>query len=149
MKTDREIRKIIIHCTDSEWGDVEAVRSWHQSRGWDDIGYHFLIGNAYPQYENIKQRKPQPDHDGAILEGRKINHIGAHTLGQNLDSIGIALVGVNTFSKAQIVSLVNLLKLLLNRYHLQKKDVYGHYEFDSRKSCPNLDMKWLREEILS
>lgn len=143
----REIGKIVVHCTDSEYGDVEAIRSWHLQRGWDDIGYHFVIGNAYPTYADLKNRRPNPAHDGAILEGRDIQHIGAHCRGHNYDSIGVALVGVNTFSKAQLQSLVNLLKLLMQQYHIGLERVYGHYELDGRKSCPNIDMEYFRKEI--
>ena len=55
------------------------------SEGWRDIGYNFLI-----------------DKCGTIYEGRAggVTHpvLGAHTLGFNTDSSGIALLG--TFSKA-------------------------------------------------
>jgi len=145
----RPIRKIIIHCTDSEWGNIEIIDSWHRARGWDEIGYHFLVGNAYPTYLNLKNRRPQMEHDGMILEGRPIEKMGAHCRGHNLDSIGIALIGINTFSKSQIKSLVQLIKFLMKQYELQITDVYGHYEFDARKSCPNMDMNYFREEIFA
>ncbi|APF16990.1 N-acetylmuramoyl-L-alanine amidase family 2 [Caldithrix abyssi DSM 13497] len=143
----REIRKIIIHCTDSQWGNVEIIDRWHKERGWDGVGYHYLILNSYPTYRSLKDRRPEPENDGLIKEGRDLEKIGAHCRGHNLDSIGIALVGVNTFSKAQIYSLQKLIKVLLKQFHLSINNVYGHYEFDNRKSCPNLDMEWFREML--
>ena len=121
----RKINKIIIHCTDSEFGDVETIDGWHKARGWKGIGYHFLIGNAYPKYENYKERIPVIEHDGLILEGRPIEQVGAHTLHHNLDSIGIALVGSNTFTRAQLHSLMKLIKMLLKQFNLSIADVYG------------------------
>ena len=141
----REIRKIIVHCTDSTWGNVQIIDRWHKERGWDSIGYHYLILNSYPTYRSLKERRPSPESDGLIEEGRPLEKIGAHCRGHNLDSIGIALVGVNTFSKAQIYSLQKLIKLLLRQFNLSINDVYGHYEFNRMKSCPNLDMDWFRE----
>ncbi|APF20321.1 N-acetylmuramoyl-L-alanine amidase family 2 [Caldithrix abyssi DSM 13497] len=143
----REIRKIIIHCTDSQWGNVEIIDRWHKERGWEGIGYHYLILNSYPTYSSLKDRRPEPENDGLIEEGRDLEKIGAHCRGHNLDSIGIALVGVNTFSKAQIYNLQQLIKVLLKQFHLSINNVYGHYEFDNRKSCPNLDMEWFREML--
>lgn len=51
-----------------------------ESRGWDDIGWNFLIGG-----------------DGAVYVGRGWEHQGAHTKGFNVNSTGIAFVG--TFTK--------------------------------------------------
>ncbi|APF20384.1 N-acetylmuramoyl-L-alanine amidase family 2 [Caldithrix abyssi DSM 13497] len=143
----RPIRKIIIHCTDSEWGNVQAIDAWHKQRGWDGIGYHFLIGNVYPEYQNIKNLHPVPEHDGLILEGRPIEKMGAHCRGHNYDSIGVALVGVKTFSKAQLYSLINLLKLLMKQFQIDVDQIYGHYEFDPLKSCPNIDVEWFKKML--
>lgn len=46
------------------------------TRGWDDIGYNFLVGG-----------------DGNVYEGRDWDRLGAHTLGYNVRSIGIAFIG--------------------------------------------------------
>ena len=40
--------KIILHCSDTEDDgearDLEAIRRYHiEVKGWDDIGYHFVI----------------------------------------------------------------------------------------------------------
>lgn len=51
-----------------------------ESRGWDDIGYNFLVGG-----------------DGNAYEGRGWNKQGAHTKGFNDGSICIAFIG--TFTK--------------------------------------------------
>ncbi len=144
----RTIRKIIVHCTDSNYGDIKTIDRWHKERGFDGIGYHFLIYNTLPDYSSYKNRKPVPENDGLIMEGRDLQKIGAHCRGHNFDSIGVALVGVNTFSKAQIFSLVNLVKLLMKQFGVGKNNVLGHYELNPAKSCPNIDMEYFREKIL-
>ncbi len=140
----REIKKIILHCTDSKWGDVKAIDAWHRQRGWDGIGYHYVILNTYPTYASIKEKEPVPENDGLIVEGRPLWKIGAHCRGHNYDSVGIALVGVDTFSKAQLYSAAKLVKLMMKQFGIGIDNVYGHYEFNSYKSCPNINMDWFR-----
>ncbi|MFH1435999.1 MAG: N-acetylmuramoyl-L-alanine amidase [Pseudomonadota bacterium] len=56
---------------------VRAIQRYHMdSRGWCDIGYHFLVGI-----------------DGSIYEGRPLHLIGAHVGGQNTGNIGISFIG--------------------------------------------------------
>ena len=71
----RKIKQIIVHCSATKEGqDFKAkdIKRWHFERGFSDIGYHYVV-----------------DLDGTIEEGRSLELIGAHTKGQNRDSIGI------------------------------------------------------------
>ena len=76
----RNIDKIIIHCSATKEGvavSTATIRNWHiKGRGWSDIGYHYVI-----------------QLDGTIDYGRPINRIGAHTKGENENSIGICYIG--------------------------------------------------------
>jgi hypothetical protein len=42
----REIEHIVVHCADT-YADmnigVEQIRKWHLKRGWNDVGYHYVI----------------------------------------------------------------------------------------------------------
>lgn len=143
----RPIKKIIIHCSDSNWGNAATINQWHLERGFDKIGYHYVILNAYPEYRNIKEREPRLVSDGLIEYGRSISEIGAHCVGQNEDSIGICLIGENIFSSVQIEALISITHKLMQEYKLKIKDVYGHYEFNPIKSCPNINMDWLRIKL--
>ena len=43
----RPIKEIIIHCTATVEGKmvrVSDVDRWHKAKGWNGIGYHYLIG---------------------------------------------------------------------------------------------------------
>lgn len=115
-----DLTKAVIHHTAS--GDVSAdtIDQWHKERGWDGIGYHFVI------------RK-----NGAIETGRPLDKIGAHAKGRN-NYVGIVLCGYDDFSKEQITSLISLLKAL------KIKHIEAHHE-----SCPGkgLDLNYIRKEI--
>ena len=102
----REIDDIIIHCTATRKNrpyTVEDIRRSHLKRGFDDIGYHYLIYL-----------------DGTVHVGRPIEIVGAHAYGHNQHSIGVCYVGgldrrgrpCNTLNRAQERSLVMLIKVL-------------------------------------
>ena len=75
----RQIKEIILHCSATPEGKdytVETIRKWHLARGFNDIGYHYVIYR-----------------DGSIHKGRPIEKAGAHTTGHNSYSIGICYIG--------------------------------------------------------
>ena len=128
----RTIDKIIIHCTATSAGrtvTVKDVDAWHRQRGFQGIGYHYLIGL-----------------NGETWNGRPIEVIGAHTLGQNARSIGVCYVGgmdlsdkpADTRTLAQKNALVTLLKSLKAQF--PKATIHGHREF-AAKACPCFDAK--------
>ncbi len=56
---------------------VRAIQSFHMdSRGWCDVGYHFLVAP-----------------DGTVFEGRPLSLLGAHVGGHNRGNVGIAFLG--------------------------------------------------------
>lgn len=133
----RKINKIIIHCSASDFGNAQRIREWHLERGWSDIGYHYVINNGKVfKDDKINQRV----QDGFIEKGRDDSVAGAHTQGQNSNSIGICLIGNKYFTEEQFNSLDILLVSLLKAYNLTKNDVYGHYDFSS-KTCPNFNVQ--------
>lgn len=107
---------------------VKEIRSWHEARGWSDIGYHFVIRR-----------------DGEVEVGRPLERIGAHCKGHNKHSIGVCLVGgkegkgdpANNFNIAQIDSAKDLLEGLIQQY--PGASFHGHNEFSS-KQCPVIDI---------
>jgi len=147
----RKIEKIIVHCSDSKWGDRDQINEWHKERGWMSpsgvsIGYHYVISNCYPTYFSLKKRRPRIDSDGEVAQGRPNNEVGAHVRGQNSNSLGICLIGKDTFTSAQLISLKNLVQELIADFELDVSDVYGHRDF-STKECPNISSSWLREIV--
>jgi len=100
----RTIDTIIIHHSATESGTVESIRRFHVGqRGWDDIGYHYLI-----------------TPDGIVHAGRDPERIGAHAKGRNLNSLGICLIGTDTFSHAQLKALAQTVAILKHQYPITK-----------------------------
>lgn len=126
-----KVDRIIIHCTDTRPDssiDVDTIAHWHLSRGFDTIGYHYLI-------------RP----NGEICLGRSTDYIGAHCLGANYRSIGVAYVGgrnrlgayADTRTVPQKASLCYLVVLLMRQFP-NIRYVQGHNDF-ATKACPCFD----------
>ena len=128
----RPINKVIIHCANTPEGrddKIDTIRQWHLDKGWNDIGYHYVI-----------------ELDGQIQAGRPIELFGAHTLGQNKYSIGICYVGgmnksmtkpKDTRTEEQKESLISLIADLRKKYPVLS--IHGHNEY-SPKACPSFDV---------
>ena len=131
--SSRQIKEIIVHCTATRAGvncTVEDIRRWHKQQGWSDIGYHYVVYR-----------------DGSVHEGRDVNIAGAHCLGHNTYSIGVAYVGgvardgktpADTRTVAQAEGLENLMVELRRMY--PQAQIYGHRDF-ARKACPCFDVR--------
>lgn len=129
----RKINKLVIHVSDTPDNkdfSAEDIRRWHKQRGWSDIGYHFVIRI-----------------DGTIEKGRDLEIIGAHTKGYNSNSIGICWVGRKKITPKAFSSLTQLCLVLVDKYNLSCENILGHYELNSHKTCPNLDMEEFRDLI--
>lgn len=146
----RSIDLIVLHCSATPNGrpaTVADIRAWHQARGFQDIGYHFVILL-----------------DGTRAEGRPIDQPGAHVAGMNAHSIGICMVGgvggpdkydPGQYSPAQWASLKRVVADLL--MHFPGSKVCGHRDLSPDingdgvvtpnewiKVCPSFDVAhWL------
>lgn len=129
----RKIKKIIIHCSATPEGrdnTIEDIERWHRQRGFNQIGYHYVI-----------------HLDGSINEGRPMHLAGAHCLGYNQSSIGICYIGglakdcstpKDTRTSYQKASMLQLLHKLKAEY--PDATIHGHNEFAS-KDCPCFNVK--------
>ena len=136
----RKINRIIVHCSDSLWGDAAEIDRWHRGRGWKGIGYHFVILNCYPTYDRYSLRNPARMFDGTVERGRPLGETGAHCRGHNTDSIGICLIGKETFTSRQVEALLHLVTVLRGVYGDIPVEPHSKY---SKKTCPNLDLGFL------
>ena len=129
----RKITEIIVHCSATPEGQnftVEDIDRWHKQKGWQGIGYHYVIYL-----------------EGSVHKGRNEEIIGAHCLGHNAYSIGVCYIGgldkwtkahKDTRTDAQKRALIELLKSLKEKY--PNAIIYGHRDF-SKKDCPCFDAK--------
>ena len=137
----RELNKIIVHCSASPFGSAEIIDQWHRAKGWDGIGYHFVILNGITKSGNKFDKKL----DSFIEEGRPLEKIGAHCKGYNTGSIGVCLIGDEFFTGRQLYqALPELLIDLCKNHKIEPKEIYGHYELDSHKSCPNIKAEQIK-----
>lgn len=129
---------IVIHCSasgPSVDADAAMIDRWHRQKGWQCIGYHFVI-----------------KRDGVVEEGREVDKIGAHASDYNAISVGICLAGgvdeaqkaENNFTPEQFASLAALLKELKIKY--PSATIQGHRDFPKvAKACPSFDVRtWLK-----
>ncbi len=127
-KSTRNIKEIIIHCSDTPEGKdftVKDIRLWHLERGFSDIGYHYVVYR-----------------DGTVHVGRDVNDPGAHCKNHNSISIGICYIGgraavgtapKDTRTNAQKTAMISLLKELRKLY--PAATIHGHRDF-AAKACP-------------
>ncbi len=118
----------MIHCSATpptmDIGRKE-IDAWHRSRGWKEIGYHFVIRR-----------------NGVLEQGRSINKAGVHCQGYNQESIALCYVGgvdenlkpKDTRTREQKACLQSLVKDLCRQF--PSAWVCGHNEFAS-KACPS------------
>lgn len=128
------IRYLVIHAaytTPSMDIGVKEINRWHKNRGWNGVGYHYVIRRT-----------------GEVEEGRAENVQGAHVYGYNGLSLGICLVGGKmegdeqpdcNFTVAQWSSLLRLMADLKARY--PDAEILGHRDLDAGRACPCFDAK--------
>jgi len=84
-----------------------------------------------------------------VTPARPLPTAGAHVKGHNADSIGICLIGEETFTDKQQNELWRLLEYLCATFQLNiNMDVFGHHDFTEHKTCPNFDVKkWIDKRL--
>ena len=147
-----KIENIILHCSDSEWGNAKVIDGWHRERGWSGIGYHFVVlnGNLRPGFflvccnGSVEAGRPLGADD--YLSGAEI---GAHAMGFNSKSIGVCMIGTKHFNDEQMEATRALIRELMLTFEIPVEKVLGHYEIPLAhgKTCPNINMDWLRKII--
>ena len=127
---------------------VYWIQDFHQNgRGWNDIGYHFLV-----------------DRVGNIYQGRPETVIGAHVGGANTGNIGVCLLGCyhppeTSYSCTQEITpesreaIVRLFSWISDTYGQNPSLLLGHRDYFGTTSCPG-DNVWIelpryRAEIFS
>jgi N-acetylmuramoyl-L-alanine amidase len=145
------IHTIVVHCSATREGQdfsAKDIDKWHRAKGWNGIGYHRVI-----------------KLDGTVELGRSISTRGAHVAGNNLNTLGICLIGgldaegkpKNTFTGPQFKSLLLEINALRDQCPSLNR-VCGHRDFSPDlngdgvitrnewiKECPCVEVKDLLE----
>ncbi len=154
----RQIEWIVLHHTLTEDGQTvnwQAIRRYHtEIKKWKDIGYHFGIEKISSHYE--------------ILVGRPLNMPGAHAIGVNQNSIGVAIVGnfnENIPERSLWDKILSFVFSLAMTFSIPAERVIGHrevhilaelgiisehYKNSGRKSCPgwNFSLNVVRSRLV-
>lgn len=144
-------RWIVIHHSGTRSGDTASIDASHvRDRGWEGIGYHFVIGNGMPmpagRVEATWRWKQQ--YHGA--------HAGAAPAQEpyNQDGIGICIIGdydqqeLDPLVEERLVQLCVL--LILHDPGLSPARIIGHRDVPARATdCPgrNVDINRIRYQV--
>ena len=134
---------IVIHHSltrDGQTVNWDAIRRYHKSMKWIDVGYHFGVEIINGRYQ--------------ILVGRPLMAVGAHCYqqGVNTRSIGVCVVGNFDLRRPDekcFDMLIPFISHLLKAFKLSPNAIYGHRDFANYKSCPGkmFDMVELAELV--
>ncbi|MBW3619738.1 MAG: N-acetylmuramoyl-L-alanine amidase, partial [Actinobacteria bacterium] len=127
---------------------VRSIYEYHLSRGWDDIGYQYLVGPGGELFEGRRSDvdseacQSDPDGDGVLGDGADFAHdatdqlvTAAHTGGYNTGNAGVSVLGdyrtaVPTAASRQ--ALVDVLAHLAGRHGLVvANDDTGKVHYDN------------------
>ena len=127
---------IVIHHSATPAGNAASFDRMHKAKGWDELGYHFVIGNG------------TASGDGQIEVGPRWSKQkwGAHakTPDQRYNNYGIGICLVGNFdierpTKAQMESVERLVAYLMKTYRIPATHVIGHSETKAT-DCPGRHM---------
>ncbi len=135
MSKLNSVKYLVVHCAatpPSRDLGVAEIRAMHKQRGFNDVGYHYVIRR-----------------DGRVEKGRADSVVGAHVQGFNSVSLGICMVGginakgwsENNFTPEQFAALRQLLMTLKAKY--TTAEILGHRDLSPDK---NRDGKISRNE---
>jgi len=136
---ERHWQYIVIHHSATPSGSASEFNRMHIAKGWDELGYHFVIGNGTGSRDGeveIGSRWEKQKHGAhcKVLGHPEYNDVG----------IGICLVGnfdVTHPSQAQMSSLARLVRFLANRYGIPRTSIYGHGQLKPT-DCPGRNFNY-------
>lgn len=132
----RPWRWIIIHHSATSSGSAAVFDKLHRAKGWDELGYHFVIGNGTDSGDGqieVGSRWPKQKWGAhAKTPDNRYNDFG----------IGICLVGnfdIERPTPRQMQSLARLTAYLMSTYHIPASNVLGHRD-TKPTDCPGRNM---------
>ncbi|MBX3324144.1 MAG: N-acetylmuramoyl-L-alanine amidase [Phycisphaeraceae bacterium] len=113
---------------------IETIRNGHRSKGWADIGYHYVI-----------------DPEGRVWEGRTTTLQGAHVKDQNPGNLGILVLG--NFEQQQptpraLTALDQFLIAQSRQYRIPASRIYTHQEL-APTACPGRNLQRYMDQTRS
>ena len=137
---------IVIHHSATEVGGAARFDRAHRDRGFDELGYDFVIGNGSDTADGLIEVGPR------WTEQKHGAHCQTPDEYYNDHGIGICLVG-NFDNHApdarQMKSLVKLTRLLCKRFKISPQRIFGHGDVTGKTRCPgeHMDINALRAQV--
>ena len=146
VQITRDWHHIVVHHSASNTGNAAIFDKAHRERGWDGLGYHFVIGNG------------SASGDGEVEVGYrwKGQIQGAHAGNAEYNQHGIGICLVGDFengghpSARQMASLRRLVRFLQVKTGIPSSEVIGHGNVPGKQTqCPGkgMDMDAFRASL--
>ena len=125
---------VVVHHSASDKSTPEGMRDYHvRQRGWDDLGYHFVIGNGvkYPDGQIFVGNRWRQQKHGAHCKTPN-NHYNEH-------GIGICLIGdfdSHPPTQKQLASLARLSSFLTAKCGIPDSKILTHGGVTHKTACP-------------
>lgn len=132
VRLGRNWKHIVIHHSATDTGSADSFHKYHLSKGWDGLGYHFVIGNG----------SGSGNGEAEVGYRWKQQQRGAHAgnLEYNEHGIGICLVGdfeSGYPTQKQLASLRSMIRFLQSKCRISNAAVIGHREVPGKETrCP-------------
>lgn len=124
---------IVLHHSATAHGNAKSFDQYHRAKGWNELGYHFVIGNGTSSGDGVIEMgsRWQSQKHGAHCKSPG-NYFNEH-------GIGICLVG--DFNKTrptqrQMASLRRLVAFLCDQCDIPESRVTTHGLVDNKTECP-------------
>ncbi len=132
---------IIIHHSATDEGNSLYFDKYHQGKGWEGIGYHFVINNG-----TRNKQDGQIEVSPRWLKQQDGSHCRAGNMNER--AIGICLVGNfnrKYVSSKQLDALAYLVNILRRYYKIPLKRIMGHNRVSgARTECPGKNFPWAK-----
>ena len=137
---------IVIHHSATDLGGARRFDKGHREKGWDDLGYHFVIGNGSDTRDGLVEVGPR------WKEQRHGAHCRSPEDYYNEHGIGVCLVGnfdEGPPSPAQKQSLTRLVRHLCKAYDIPPDRIHTHGGVTGTTHCPgkHFNLKALRRAV--
>jgi hypothetical protein len=165
--------EIVLHHSASRFGTREDIDLWHRQRGFNGVGYHFIVTNGF----DTSEYKYNPEHDGRVQAGRRVSEAGAHckAKGKNNTALGVCCIGDASskwqpegpdylrpgaamfgrvtkqkyLTRKQHEALVDKLAELCKRWKIDPSKITQHSDHDpvEKAWCASLNLTILRKQV--
>ena len=134
----RQWKWIVIHHSATPEGGAARFDKEHRNQGWDELGYHFVIGNG------------SDTRDGQVEVGprwtRQKHGAHAKTPDNRFNDYGIGVCVVGNFetgqpSRQQMQSLATVVAYLMQRHNIPPERVIGHDDTGRSTACPGHNLE--------